>query len=228
MSNILKHKKSSTRYTLVNVLETLLRLAHPLMPFITEEIWQRVAPLIEKKADTIMKQPYPETADIETNQTAFEEIEWLKNIIAAIRNIRGEMNISPAKKIPLLLDKGIDHDRARVQKHQQKLMTLAKLESIDWLQSEAPAAATALVEDLELLIPMADLIDTDAELERLTKELAKLEKDLLKAQTKLNNPSFVDKAPPAVVEQEKTRITEISGLIGTLKEKIENIHAMVS
>lgn len=221
-------QKRGTRHTLINVLEIMLRLAHPIMPYITEEIWQKVAPLIERQAGTIMTQDFPQPSDIATDESSFEEIEWLKNIIAAIRNIRGEMNISPAKQIPLLLDKGAKVDRRHVEKHQQNLMMMAKVSSIDWLDGTAPAAATALIDSLEVLIPMADLIDTDAELERLSKELGKLEKDLTKAQTKLSNPSFVDKAPAAVVEQEKARVTEISTTIDTLKQKIDSIQAMAT
>lgn len=216
--------KANTRHTLITVLETIMRLTHPLMPYITEEIWQRVSPLTGIKAKSIVTQPYPQIDPALIDQKADEEIEWLKAIIVAIRNIRGEMNIPPSKKIPVLLAKGDDTDRARVKNNANFLSVLAKLDSINWLGDEtAPAAATSIVNNLEILIPMAGLIDKDAEQSRLNKEISKLEKELTSTEMKLANESFISKAPEVVVEKEKHRANEIQHTITLLQEKLEHI-----
>ncbi len=190
--------KKGTRRTLIRVLETTLRLLHPFMPFITEEIWQRVAPLAGKQGPTIMLQPYPEINPDYIDPQADTDIEWVKGVIVGVRNIRGEMNISPAKSIPLLIKNGDSEDQRRLDDNQQFLTTLAKLESVTWLEagSDAPMAATSLVGNMEMLVPMAGLIDTEAETARLGKEIEKLQKDLARIDGKLNNPNLWIKPLP--------------------------------
>lgn len=199
------------RYTLITVLEELLRAIHPVMPFITEEIWQAIKPLTHKTSDTIMLQPYPTMDEIQTDEASHAEIEWIKSFILGIRSIRGEMNISPSKSLPVILDQGDDADRRRVTEYDLFLKALAKLEYLRWLDTSEtkPASATAIVGHLEILIPMADLIDVKAETDRLQREMDKIHKDLEKLNSKLGNPNFVQNAPKDVVLQDQTRVQDL-------------------
>ncbi|WP_027873700.1 valine--tRNA ligase [Spongiibacter marinus] len=202
--------KRGTRRTLIQVLEATLRLAHPFMPFITEEIWQRVAPIAGVNAgdSSIMLQPYPCANDQGIDEQALSDAEWLKAVITAIRNIRGEMNVPPSKALNVLLRNTSDEDTRRLEANRQFLLKLAKLDDIRPLNDgeQAPMAATQLVGDMEVLVPMAGLIDKAAELARLDKEIAKLDKDIQRLSGKLGNPGFIDKAPAAVVEKEKEKL----------------------
>jgi valyl-tRNA synthetase len=220
--------KKGTRRTLIRVFEATLRLAHPLMPFITEEIWQRVAPLAGKTGDTVMLQPYPIADQKKIDEDAEDDVRWIQLIIEGVRNIRGEMNIAPGKKIPVLLKNGSETDKARLHQNKQLLSALAKLESIIWLNSDdtAPAAATQLAGEMEILVPMADLIDKDAELARLNKEIEKINKQLVSLKGKLNNANFVDRAPAAVVEKEQQRLARQQIALEQLLQQQITIKAM--
>jgi valyl-tRNA synthetase len=215
-----------TRRTLIRTLERSLRALHPLMPYITEEIWQNVAALAGVSGDTIMLQPYPE-ADARLNDpAATEDIEWLKAFALAVRNIRGEMNIPPGKRIPVLLRAGSDDDPRRIESLTPQLLQLSGLASIDWLRTAAPASATGLCGTLEILVPLADLIDRGAELKRLDKEIDKLRSELLRIQGKLNNASFVAKAPEAVVQKEQEKLSAQQSSLEKLllqREQLGNI-----
>jgi len=214
-----------TRLTLLQVLEQLLRLSHPIIPFISEEIWQQIAPLLEIKQKSIMNSQYPEVDKAQLNPTAEKEIVWLQKMVISIRNIRGEMNISPNKPIPLILTKGTSDDQQCLNKHQAMLLTLAKLSKIEWLPTDQaqPASATAIVGELELLIPIADLIDQQAEINRLSKEIEKLEKDLQKSQQKLDNPNYIKKAPQEIVDKERDRMQSLDSKLSKLKKQLTNI-----
>jgi valyl-tRNA synthetase len=220
--------KRGTRRTLIQVLESWLRLLHPLMPFITEEIWQTVAPLAGKTGDTIMLQPYPESDQKGIDSAANADIEWLKNVIVGVRNIRGEMNIPPGKQLTVLLANGDERDKSRLENNAPFLKKLAKLDDIRWLNAgeNAPVAATALVGDLEILVPMAGLIDRNAELARLQRETDKLEKDLARIQGKLNNTAFIDKAPPEVVAKEREKLQVQQQALEKLREQSQRIRQM--
>ncbi len=221
-------QKQATRYTLVTVLEQILKLLHPLMPYITEEIWQRVAPLAEQQGDTIMLQAYPEV-DKQFIQPDIEaEVVWLKQVVVGIRTIRSEMNIPPSKNIPVYLAKGHEQDKQRYLNNANFLINLAKLETITWLNAdqEAPASATALAGQMEILIPLAGLIDKDNECARLNKAIGKIKKDLERVHNKLNNPKFMDKAPPEVVSKERTRLDEMELSIGKLAQQLAQIQAL--
>jgi valyl-tRNA synthetase len=220
--------KRGTRRTLIRVLETWLRLLHPFMPFITEEIWQTVGPLAGKKGATIMLQPYPVSAEKGMDNAANADIEWLKGVIVGIRNIRGEMNIPPGRELTTILRNGDERDRSRLKDNAPFLKKLAKLADIRWLgdAEEAPVAATALVGNLEILVPMAGLIDTDAELSRLGREIEKLEKDLSRLQQKLSNPSFVDKAPGEVVAREQEKAQAHRQALEKLREQQHRIRQL--
>ena len=221
-------QKRGTRRTLVQVLEAILRLAHPFMPFISEEIWQKVAPLAGKDASegsTIMLQAYPAADTNRIDADAETGIAWIKGVITAVRNIRGEMGIPLGKALPLYLHNGKDSDKALLDANRNFLSKLAKLESITWLTPDdsAPASATALVGDMEILVPMAGLIDKDAEIERLGKEIDKLRKEVGRGEGKLKNPNFVDKAPQAVVDKEKAKLDDYRSQLAKLEEQLEKI-----
>ena len=212
---------TGTRRTLVRVLEAFLRLAHPMMPFLTEEIWQRVAPLAGIEGDTVMLGKYPSADEAKIDVQAEADVEWLKGVIEGIRNIRGEMNISPSKPLAILFRNGSDQDKTRLDANRPFLQTLAKLESVTWLNvgDEAPMSATALVGDMEVLVPMAGLIDKDAEIARLQKEIDKATKDLERIQGKLSNDSFVAKAPIEVVEKERAKCDDLQLAVSKLEEQ---------
>ena len=217
--------QKGTRRTLVRVLEATLRLAHPMLPFITEEIWQTIAPFagIELKAegDTIMLQPFPMADQNKIDQDSLADIEWLKTVIVGVRNIRGEMNISPAKALPIYMTKGDANDQRRLEENRQFLSKLASLESITWLDNpeDAPLCATALAGDLEILVPMAGLIDVDAELARLDREIDKNALEAKKLSGKLSNAKFVDNAPAEVVAKERQKLSDFESTLTQLQEK---------
>jgi valyl-tRNA synthetase len=199
-----------TRNTLVTVLEALLRLAHPIIPFITETIWQQVKALKNISDDTIMLQPMPEYSESRVDTAAMTDTEWMKQAIVAVRNIRNEMNISPAKPLDVML-RGASADVVRrVNDNHNFLKTLARLETLELLPAgeKGPVSVTKLVDGAELLIPMADLVDKTAELERLVKEVAKLDVEMEKITTKLGNEGFVARAPEAVVAKERERLAD--------------------
>jgi len=220
--------QEGTRRTLVTVLESLLRLAHPIMPFITEEIWQRVAPLAGITAETIMLQPYPTVDESQIDEQAIAETQWLMNFILGVRRIRGEMNISPGKPLPVLLQQGSALDQQAVTNNMEYLLKFGRLESITWLGDDdiAPESAIALVGEMKVLIPMAGVIDKDAELARLAKEIQKVNNDLPRVEGKLNNPAFVDKAPVEVIEKEKAKLAEMRSLLNNLELQLDKIRAL--
>jgi valyl-tRNA synthetase len=217
--------KRGTRLTLIRVMETWLRLLHPLMPFITEEIWQAVAPLAGKSGPSIMLQPYPRAENGAIDSESNHDIEWLKSVIVGIRTIRAEMNIPPGTAIPVLLRNGDDEDRRRLAQNSPYLKKLAKLSDISWLsaQGDAPMAATALAGELEILVPMAGLINKDTEISRLSREISKLEGDLARLREKLGNAAFVDKAPAAVVAREQDKLQAQQQALETLQEQLHRI-----
>ncbi|MDT8880666.1 valine--tRNA ligase [Halomonas saccharevitans] len=228
--------KRGTRQTLVRVLEAILRLAHPMMPFISEEIWQRVAPLAgtlsaeggSEESGSIMNQPWPLADETLVDERATRDIEWLKGVIVAVRNIRAEMNIAPGKPLEALLTKGGPEDAERLAANRLFLSKLAKLERVEWLDdpAKAPLSATQLVGEMEVLVPMADLIDKDAELARLAKEIDKQEKLIGGIEKKLGNESFVAKAPAAVVEKERAKLADFEAARRLLVEQREKIEAL--
>ena len=223
-------QQRGTRHTLVNVLEGLLRLMHPIMPFITETIWQRVQPLSDfsKNGDSIMVQAFPQFNENNCDQQAIDDLEWVKQFIIAIRNIRGEMDISPSKELPVLLKNVNENDQRRLNENEQFLSSLAKLESITVLadSEQGPASASAVVGDLSVLIPMAGLIDKEAELTRLDKAMDKLVKDAAKTRGKLANDNFVGKAPAAVIEKEKAKLAEAESALAKMQEQKDQIAAL--
>jgi valyl-tRNA synthetase len=224
--------QKGTRRTLVRVLESTLRLAHPMLPFISEEIWQNIAPLagieLSPQGDTIMLQPFPVADPAMVDKGADADIDWVKKVIVAVRNVRGEMNISPAKALPIYLARGDATDKRRLDENRQFVSKLASLESITWLEnpSEAPLCATALAGDLEILVPMAGVIDVAAELSRLDRDIGKITIEVNKLSGKLSNAKFADKAPAEVVEKERQKLEDFESSLSKLLEKRSAIAEM--
>ncbi|MDO9452865.1 MAG: class I tRNA ligase family protein [Stagnimonas sp.] len=225
-------EQRGTRRTLVRVLEVWLRLLHPLMPFVTEEIWQKVAPLagkepVEGKFFTLMTQPYPIAVPERIDEAAEADIEWLKGFILGVRQIRAQMDISPGKVLPLLIQNAGSNDAARIQAMAGSIGFLARVEAPKVLASgeEAPESSTALLGEMKLLVPMAGLIDKGAELARLAKQIAKLESDLKLNTGKLENPNF-GKAPAAVQQKTHDLIAQQSRDLEALKLQSKKIEAL--
>jgi len=198
------------------------------MPYITEELWQRVAPLTSVNADTIMLCAYPQADEKLIDVNAIEELEWVKQFIMGVRQIRSEMDIKPGKPLPVICHNGSKLDHQRLDQNRSLLVSLAKLESIDWLKANdsAPESATSLVGDMNLLIPLAGLIDKDAELNRLHKNIEKLEQEANRIEAKLDNENFVSRAPAEVVSKEKEKLAEAQSALTTLQAQAERINAI--
>ena len=214
-----------TRRTLVDVLESLLRLMHPIMPFITEEIWQQVAPRAGIDDATIMLRPYPVAGDGAGQDDAVEDIEWVRHFILGIRQIRGEMDISPGKPLPVVLQNSAAADGARAETYSNLLQRVGRVESVAILKDgqEPPAAATALLGDTRILVPMKGLIDVDAERGRLEKQIQRAKVDLERTRGKLDNANFVNNAPADVVTKEQQRALEFASTIAQLTEQLEKL-----
>ena len=225
-------QRRAARRTLLEVLETLLRAWHPLMPFITEEIWQRVAPLagvVSTSDKTIMTARWPTAAGSSLDPDAEADVEWIKSFVLGIRQIRGEMDISPARRLPVLLDDASAQDRMRIAAHGAYLSRLAGLESLRILDAgeTAPPAALAVVGAMRALVPMAGLIDPQAELARLDKRAAKLREEIQRATAKLANENFVRNAPLEVVTQEQGRVTEFERTLVSLEAQSERVRLLL-
>ncbi len=204
--------KAATQRTLIEVLETLLRALHPIIPFITEEIWQRVAPVAGVEGATIMLQAFPDSSDFDVDDEAEQELEWIMGFVLGIRQIRGEMDIPPGKPLTVLLQNVSTQDRTLLNSHQLYLSKLARLEDIKVLKDgeTPPTSATALLGGMQILVPMAGLIDIKAERERLQKRRDKSAAELQKIEAKLGNESFVARAPEAVVAKERGRQEDLA------------------
>jgi valyl-tRNA synthetase len=210
-----------TRRTLVRVLEALLRLAHPLIPFITEAVWQRVAPIAGRQGATIMHEPYPVADPKRIDETGLQDIDWVKGFVLAVRRVRGEQNIQPSRRLPILLQNASQRDQDMLESCGNYLNGLAGLESVAVLEKDdvAPKSAVGLLGSMKILIPLAGLIDTDAEAARLAREIEKHAKDLGRSEQKLANANFVDRAPPEIVDKERVRVQELRAAIGKLEEQ---------
>ena len=221
-------RKRGTRRTLVRVLEALLRLMHPLMPYITEELWQKVAPLAGRSGETISLAPWPESDDARIDAGAEADIAWLQQVVLEVRRVRSEMNLKPNQRMPLLLTEGGEDDRRRAAEMPAALRALARLESLDWVDDEASVSgtATAIVGDLKLLVQLGGLIDRDAELSRLDKQIGKLEQEIARIDGKLDNASFVDKAPAEVVRKERDKRADMDHSLTELRAQRERIAAL--
>jgi valyl-tRNA synthetase len=218
--------QAATRHTLLTVLETSLRTLHPVMPFITEEIWQRVRPLLGIEGDSIMLQPFPVAGDVD--HEAEEDVDWVKGVIQGVRRIRSELNLPPARPLDALLQAGNAADRERQQRFADVLGQLARIQSARWVEDDADTAqcAVALVGDLKILIPLKGLVDVEEELARLGKQLEREQADLRKSEGKLANRRFIDNAPAAVVEQERQRLAVHQATVENLRAQVRQLEAL--
>lgn len=221
-------QKRGTRRTLIDTLEGLLRLIHPVMPFITEEIWADVGPRAGVQGDTLMQRDFPLHSKSEHDAAAEAELEWVMNFILGLRQIRGEMDISPGKPLPVLLERASAQDLELCQRHKILLERVGRAESVTVLDSgaEAPNSATALLGDMRLLVPMQGLIDVDAEKLRLGKLQDRTKTDLARSTGKLGNERFVSNAPADVVQQERDRVVEFEKQLAQIEEQLEKLEPM--
>ena len=220
--------QAGSRQTLVTVLETILRLVHPIMPFITEEIWQRIASLADKEGETIMTQPYPQYDASKVDHDAEQEMDWVMQFILSIRKIKGELNIAPAKRVPVLLANTAAKDLEWLERNRVYLDATAKIESITCLDDtdEQPESSIAMLGNMKLLIPIAGLIDQTAELERLNKVAHKIRHELDKITHKLSHQGFISKAPTHVVDNERKKLVTLEVKMAGICEQIEKISAL--
>ena len=220
--------KRGTRRTLVRVLETLLRLMHPIMPYITEEIWQSIKPLTGETGDTLMLATYPQADMSKVDTAANSDMQWLQSFISNIRQIRSEMDIKPKVRINILMQNWTEDDQQKFANTAVFINALAKVDTVKWLDATeaAPESATALVGELKILIPLAGLIDTAAETARLNKEIAKKQKGIQGLEGRLNNPNFTNKAPAAVVNQVKQQYAEQMATMTQLQQQLAKIQSL--
>jgi valyl-tRNA synthetase len=233
-------QKRGTRRTLITVLEALLRALHPMMPFITEEIWQRVRPLAapilaaqksrasQKPVDSLMAAPYPAASDYARDTEAEAQVALLKEYILKVRQIRGEMNIAPSRKIPLLVRDADEASQGLIRTHAHYLHRLAGLESLKVLNSgdAEPVSASAMVTGTTLLVPLVGLIDATAEIDRLAKVIAKNDSDIGKLRGKLGNENFVKNAKPELVEADRAKLAELIAQNETMGKQLERLRSL--
>ena len=215
--------RASARRTLVEVFETLLRCLHPVMPFVTEDLWRRVAPAAGIEGESVMVQPWPEPGEADPEAEA--EVEWIKKFVLAVRHVRGEMGIASGRRIEVVLLGGDTLDAGRVQVHRDLLVSLARLEGLTWLEPDAPppAGAAAFAGALKILLPFEGTVDLAAERARLEREIEKRVRDLGQVEAKLANEAFVTRAPAPVVEKQRERAAELGRAVGRLRDQVERL-----
>jgi valyl-tRNA synthetase len=220
--------KAGALKTLSEVLDALFRLLHPLIPFITEELWLELARREQREASTLMLARFPEIEDFERDPEAEAEIEWLKAFIVGIRQIRGEMNISPSLRLPVLLAQAAASDVRRAERYRSYIEWLARVASIETVsEDERPQiAATALLGELSILVPLEGVVDISREIERLDKQLTKLTKDLEQCRGKLANERFTANAPIDIVAAERSRIEDLAGQQSKLAGQLAQLRGL--
>lgn len=227
--NASDERKRGTHHTLVSVLEAALRMLHPFMPFITEEIWQRAAPLLGEHKASIMLASYPQIADFDAATPAVNEsIECVQALIGATRTLRSDMNLSPGQALPAVLFSEQPSAVQAARANESLLIKLAKLDSISWAESKSdiPASASLIAGDIELCIPLAGLIDVEQEVARISKRIEQLTKEIARIDSKLGNPNFADKAPAEVVAKEKEKLSAYQTELGKMLEQLESVKAL--
>jgi valyl-tRNA synthetase len=219
-------EQNATRYTLLYVLESSLRTLHPFMPFITEDIWQRLKAPLDISGDSIMLEAFPEAAD--TFDQAEGDITWLQQVLQGIRNIRAELNVSPGKTLDIAFQAGSQLDQERQQALATLLNGVGKIGATQWLENDADTTeySVALVGDLKVLVSLKGLVDLEDELARLGKMLQRELADLKRSEGKLANSRFVDNAPPAVVEQENTRLAAHKAKVSGFEAQISKLEKL--
>jgi valyl-tRNA synthetase len=209
----------ATRYTLLEMLEALLRLLHPFIPYITEEIWQRVAPLLSINTTSIMIAPYPDEHQYPIHQYSMQTIDWIKQIIANLRNMRGEMNVPPRKPISVYIKNASFEDKNKWQEQTHLLTELAFIDKVTYVEDEASLGpcAKVIVGNMEILVQLAGLIDPQAEIVRLEKLLLKTQKEQEKLAQKLNNPHYCANIKPEILSEEQNKLAELTNVIEKTK-----------
>ena len=225
---ISEEEKRGTLHTLVHILETLLRGLHPFMPFITEELWQRISPILNKNSETIMLETYPSENEFKRNKDIDEQIDWVKLFIMGIRRIRSERDISPGKKLTVLAKGGTKNESEWLNNNKAFIQTLGKLEEIQTTENEISDAAMALAGEMTLLVPLADLINPEEEYNRINTIMGNLKKEKMQLTTKLENKDFVDRAPKDVVEGTKARLADTLSDINTYQEQLKLISKLLT
>jgi valyl-tRNA synthetase len=222
--------KRGTRFTLINTLEVLLRALHPLAPFISEEIWQRVRLSAGVAGETILKASFPHSDSVPSDAAAEGEMRWVMAFIEGVRQIRGEMDIAPSRKLEVLLQRANARDIEYLERNLHYLMRLAGVEIPRVLApaQAAPISAVALLGTLEILVPMGGLIDPAAELERLSKRQRKTRSELERMEHKLHNPDFAKNAPPEVIAKDQSRISELRLELGQLAAQVARVSALLA
>ena len=226
--NVSEERKAEVRRVLLAVMEASLRLAHPIMPYLTEEIWQTLAPKLGISGETIMLAQYPVANPERVNEQAEADMQWLQGLIGAVRNIRGEMGLGNARLLPVLLQNTTEAEKAQITRIEALFKALAKVESITFLANgeQPPLSSSSVVGHVSVFVPMKGLIDPKAELGRLQKDLDKVQKQHDQIATKLANEGFVAKAPAAVVEGEKVKLAEFADQLVKIKANMEQIAAL--
>ncbi|GAB3229333.1 valine--tRNA ligase [Psychrobacter pacificensis] len=222
-------RKAQIRYVLLHVLESSMRFTHPIMPYLTEEIWQTIAPLLDRKnTDSIVIADYPQTDSTLISEQIESDMDWLQELIASVRNIRGEMKLGNAVRLPVLLQNISDEEEQRLSRIANQFKALAKVESLTLLKDgdEVPLSSSSMVGQLRVLVPMKGLIDPTAELKRLGKSFDKLQKQAEGISRKLSNEGFVSKAPAEVVDAEKTKLAELEGQLTAMTAQMEQLKAL--
>jgi valyl-tRNA synthetase len=222
-------RKAQIRYVLLHVLETALRFTHPIMPYLTEQIWQTIAPLLGRKnTDSIVVASYPQTDDSQISEQVEADMAWLQELIASVRNIRGEMKLGNAVRLPVLLQNVSSDEEARLSRIKNQFKALAKVESLEIVKEgdEVPLSSSSMVGQLRVLVPMKGLIDPTAELARLGKAHEKLQKQADGIARKLGNEGFVSKAPAEVVDAEKAKLAELEGQLTAMTAQMEQLKAL--
>jgi valyl-tRNA synthetase len=214
-------QKFSVRRTLLDMLETSMRALHPVMPFVTDEIWLKAAPLLGIDGDSIMQQPFPRSAEFTHDPQTELAFEWIRSFILGIRRIRAENNIEPSRRIKVQVQDGSPQERVWLEAHERYIEQLARTETIERVLSGEGDAASVIAGEMTVFVPLAGLIDPGVEIQRLEKELARMRKDLELLSAKLNNPSFVAKAPSAVVNKERARVSELQDKIPRVEAQLQ-------
>lgn len=226
--NVSEERKAEVRRVLLAVMEASLRLAHPIMPYLTEEIWQTLAPKLGISGETIMLAQYPVADEAKINEQAEADMQWLQGLIGAVRNIRGEMGLGNARLLPVLLQNTTEAEKAQITRIEALFKALAKVESITFLgdSEQPPLSSSSVVGHVSVFVPMKGLIDPKAELGRLQKDLDKVQKQHDQIANKLSNEGFVAKAPAAVVEGERAKLAEFADQLAKIKANMEQIAAL--
>ncbi len=220
-------EKRGTLYTLLNVLEILLRALHPFTPFITEELWQRIAPLINKDGESIMLAAFPKPDELETDENSLKEIAWVKSFIMGLRRIRAERDIAPGKKLNVFVRGGTTTESQWLEENQNYLTSLGRIESIKTTEDEMDDAVMALAGEMTLLVPLADFINPEEEIKRLNNTIENKEKEKSGLENKLANKKFVERAPEEVVEGAKQQLADTLSEIETYKKQLESISKLL-